>query len=112
MKKTEMLKKNYEFKHVLTKGKYLSGDYIEAFFIQNNENKNKLGIAVSKKKITAVKRNYLKRLIKESYRLNEDILKTGESIVFLVKRKSNIEEISFEKVQKDVLKILEKIGRD
>ena len=29
MKKTKMLKKNYEFKNVLTKGKYYSGKRIE-----------------------------------------------------------------------------------
>ena len=31
MKKTKMLKKNYEFKNVLSKGKYYSGQCIEAF---------------------------------------------------------------------------------
>lgn len=31
MKKTEMLKKNYEFKYILNKGKYYSGENIEAF---------------------------------------------------------------------------------
>ena len=36
MKKTEMLKKNYEYKRVLTKGKYYSGKYIEAFIKTNN----------------------------------------------------------------------------
>ena len=29
MKKTKMLKKNYEFKNVLTKGTYYSGKYID-----------------------------------------------------------------------------------
>lgn len=36
MQKTETLKKNYEFKRILTKGKYLSGKYIECFYINNN----------------------------------------------------------------------------
>lgn len=31
MKKTKMLKKNYEFRTVLSKGKYFSGKYVEAF---------------------------------------------------------------------------------
>ena len=31
MKTTKMLKKNYEFKQVLTRGKYYSGQYIKAF---------------------------------------------------------------------------------
>ena len=40
MKKTKMLKKNYEFKNVLTKGKYYSGKRIEAFikYIETNIN--------------------------------------------------------------------------
>ena len=46
MKTTKMLKKNYEFKHVLTKGKYYSGQYIKAFIIKNN---NFLGLAISTK---------------------------------------------------------------
>ena len=31
MKKTKMLKKNYEFRDVLSKGKYYSGEYLDAF---------------------------------------------------------------------------------
>lgn len=42
MKNTEKLKKNYEFRFVLRKGKYYSGKYIEAFAIKNNLNINKL----------------------------------------------------------------------
>ena len=109
MKNTEMLKKNYEFKHVLTKGKYCTGKYIEAFFIDSAE--KKIGIAIGKKQAKAVKRNYLKRLIKENYRLNEEMLKEGKSIVFLVKKKVNINEISFFKVKEDMIEILKKVGQ-
>ena len=37
MKKTRMLKKNYEFKNVLTKGKYYGGKQIEIFVLKNNK---------------------------------------------------------------------------
>ena len=40
MKTTKMLKKNYEFKKVITKGKHYSGNYIKAFIIKNNKEKN------------------------------------------------------------------------
>ena len=50
MKKTKMLKKNYEFRKVLTKGKYYSGNNIEAFISKNNnKNFNFLGLAISTK---------------------------------------------------------------
>lgn len=42
MKNTEKLKKNYEFRFVLRKGKYYSGKYIEAFAVKNNLKINKL----------------------------------------------------------------------
>ena len=37
MKKTVMLKKNYEFRKVLSKGKYYSGEIIEAFILKNDQ---------------------------------------------------------------------------
>lgn len=49
MKTTKMLKKNYEFKQVLTKGKYYSGQYIKAFIIKNKKQNNFLGLAISTK---------------------------------------------------------------
>ena len=49
MKTTKMLKKNYEFKSVLTKGKGYSGMYIRAFIIPNNKKCNYLGLAISYK---------------------------------------------------------------
>lgn len=49
MKTTKMLKKNYEFKQVLTHGKYYSGQYIKAFIIKNKKHNNFLGLAISTK---------------------------------------------------------------
>ena len=104
MKKTKMLKKNYEFKNVFVKGKYISGEYIEAVIKKNKttENLNFLGIAISVKIAKAVKRNHIKRLIREVYRLNENRIKTGYSIVFLWKKKQNIINANFENVKKDM----------
>ncbi len=107
MKKTKMMKKNYEFKQVFQKGKYISGKYIEAVIKENSKNKeiNFLGLAISVKIAKAVKRNYIKRLIREVYRLNENNLNTGYSIVFLWKKKQKIENANFENIKKDIEKI-------
>lgn len=109
MKKTKMLKKNYEFKNVLSKGKYYSGDYIEAFIRTNNKKKyNYLGIAISVKVAKAVRRNYIKRLIRENYRLIEDNIKSGYSIVFLWKKKVGVENATFKNIKEDINKIFDK----
>ena len=78
MKKTEMLKKNYEFKKILNKGKHIKGKQIEVFYLKEENSKNFLGIAVSKKAANSVYRNKIKRLIRESYRLLEDSITVRE----------------------------------
>lgn len=110
MKKTKMLKKNYEFKRVLTKGKYYSGKCIEAFIKQNYNDLNFIGIAVSSKAGNAVKRNYVKRIIRAGYTELEGKIKKGYSIVFLWKKKVQIEKAKYNDVFEDIEKIIEKAG--
>lgn len=108
MKKTKMLKKNYEFRNVLTKGKYYSGKNIEAFIKDNNKNCNFLGLAVSVKIAKAVKRNKIKRLIRENYKILEPQLANGKSIVFLWKKKVNVKNATFDNIKSDMNSIFEK----
>ena len=108
IKKTKMLKKNYEFKNVLSKGKYYSGQCIEAFVKKNNKEKNYLGIAIGVKIAKATKRNYIKRLIRENYKNLENSIETGNSIVFLWKKKTPIENAKYENIEKDMKKIFDK----
>jgi ribonuclease P protein component len=110
MKKTKMLKKNYEFKNVLSKGKYYSGKYIEAFIRENRKKEeiNYLGIAIGVKIAKANKRNYIKRLIRENYKNCEDLLETGYSIVFLWKKKKDTQNANFENIKEDMNQIFDK----
>ena len=108
MKKTKILKKNYEFKNVLTKGKYYEGKQIEVFVLKNNKPFVMLGIAVSKKIGNSVSRNRLKRLIKENYRLLEKNVKESNSLVILWKKSVNKEQANFYKIKEDMINIFEK----
>ena len=102
MNKTKMMKKNYEFRSILAKGKYYSGQYIEAFIRKNKLNINFLGIAISVKIAKAVKRNHLKRLIRESYYQCEKAISTGYSVVFLWKKKVDIKKATFKNIENDM----------
>ena len=110
MQKTEMLKKNYEFRKVLAKGKYCSGKCIETFVIKNNTNRNKIGIAIGVKLGKAFQSNYVKRLIRENYRKIENKIDTGYEIVFLWKKKVEMKSANYENVKEDMEKIFSKIG--
>ena len=108
MKKTKMLKKNYEFSIVFSKGKYYSGRVIEAFILNNRQKSNYLGLAISSKAGHAYQRNRIKRLLRENYKILEDNVSSGLSIVFLLKKNSNINEVNFNLVKSDMEYILKK----
>ena len=106
MLKTDTLKKNYHFKNILKKGKYYKGKCIDIYIKNNNKEKNYIGIAVGVKLAKAVKRNRVKRLIRENYRILENNMKKGNSIVFICRKNQNIEEINVNDVKEDMVNIL------
>ena len=108
MRKIKTLKKNYEFKNVLSKGKFYVGKYVIAYITHNNENENYLGIAVSYKMGNAVKRNRIKRVIREAYRLNKDKLKKGFNIVFVCKKDVSYEDFNYNDLNREIKNIFDK----
>lgn len=102
MKKVYTLKKNYEFKNVLNKGKYFVKKYIIVYIDKNNLNRNVIGIAVNTKICNAVKRNKIKRVIREAYYKEQKTLKQGYNIVFLWNKKEPVENINFHKIHKEI----------
>ena len=108
MKKLNTLKKNYEFKYVLSKGQYYHGKYITIYIKKNSLNKNIIGIAINTKLGKAVKRNNAKRLIRENYRLIKDELVVGNSIVFLWNKNIDIEQADFYNIKNEMQSLLKK----
>lgn len=95
MKQTEMLKKNYEFKTVLTKGRFYLGKQLKIAILKNRKNCKLLGIAVSTKNGKAFQRNKAKRLIRESYKQLETRIENGHSIVILLKKDIDINNLKY-----------------
>ena len=108
MKKTIMLKKNYEFSKVFSKGTYYSGEVIEAFILNSGKEINYLGLAISSKAGHAYQRNRLKRLLRENYRNLEENIITGISVVFLLKKHIDIASVDFYQVKNDMNTIFKK----
>ena len=86
MKKTESLKNSYQFGSVYKHGKSRADKYLVMYVLDNHTDKNRLGISVSKKVGNSVVRHRLCRLIREAYRLHEDMFDSGLDIAVVVRR--------------------------
>ena len=85
MKYSESLKKNKDFQLVYKCGKSYANKYLVMYIKENNTRKNRLGISVSKKVGNSIVRHRLTRLIRESYRLQEDRFRCGIDIVVIAR---------------------------
>ena len=108
MRKIKTLKKNYEFKNVLTRGKFYIGKQISIYVLKNKKKINVIGIAVSTKECGAVTRNRIKRLIRENYRIIKNELKLGYDIVFLWNKKEIPKNADYYIIKQDMLKLFKK----
>ena len=85
MKYSESLKKNRDFQNVYKKGKSYANRYLVMYVLENDTDRNRLGISVSKKVGNSVIRHHVTRLIRESYRLQEDMFNSGLDIVVIAR---------------------------
>ena len=85
MKYSESLKKNADFNLVYQSGRSLANKYLVMYVSENGVNKNRLGISVSKKVGNSIVRHRLTRLVRESYRLQEDHFRCGLDIVVIAR---------------------------
>lgn len=85
MKYSESLKKNADFNLVYQNGKSLANKFLVMYIWDNGLKKNRLGISVSKKVGNSIVRHRLTRLIRESYRLQEENFRCGLDIIIIAR---------------------------
>lgn len=104
---TDGLKKNADFGRVYKKGKSGANRTLVLYILDNGTDRNRLGISVSKKVGNSVVRHRVKRLIKESYRLNEGRFLTGYDLVYIARVSSN--DKSYREIEKSLLHVSRKM---
>jgi ribonuclease P protein component len=108
MKNTSSLKKSNDFSKVYKKGKFNASKFIVLYCLKNGLDENRLGIVITKKIGKSVKRNRIRRIIKENYRLLENEVKIGYDLVFVSRKNQNIPD--YKTIKKEILYILKRLN--
>lgn len=98
---SESLKKNRDFQVVYKSGRSYANRYLVMYIMENDQNKNRLGISVSKKVGNSVVRHHITRLIRESYRLHEEIFNSGLDIVVIAR--NSAASVSYHEIESAML---------
>jgi ribonuclease P protein component len=80
------LSNDIEFKRVFYKGKKREGKYLRIFILKNHYNYNRLGVVIKKEVGIAVKRNKIKRQLKEAFQQMDKQFIQGYDIIIFVKK--------------------------
>ncbi len=102
------LTKSLEFKKIYKYGRSIADKYIVLYSLKNGLEISRLGVSVRKKFGNSVKRNRVKRLIKEAFRLNKDNVVKGYDIIIIPR--FSAAEVGFFVIERSFLKLLKRAG--
>ena len=85
MKHFNSIKKNSDFQKVYKTGKSYANRLLVMYVKEKDGGDTRIGISVSKKVGNSVVRHHVTRLIRESFRLHQDMVKTGLDIVVVAR---------------------------
>ncbi|WP_353169787.1 ribonuclease P protein component [Flavobacterium sp.] len=112
----EKLKSHKTIERLFSEGKSISKYPLRLVFVENTDENNLekvlMGVSVSKKYFKrAVDRNYFKRVLRECYRLNQNLLKdnlqTPYAFMFFYQTK---EKLSYQEIEEKTIQLFQKFN--
>lgn len=97
MKNINSLRKNNEFQQVYRRGRSFANKYLVMYVMESGREDFRIGISVSKKVGNSVVRHRVTRLIRESYRLNKDMFRTGLDIIVVARPAAK--DLKYDKIE-------------
>ena len=101
MQFSESLKKNRDFQLTYKKGKSYANRYLVMYVRENGTSGNRLGLSVSKKVGNSVVRHRVTRLLRESYRLQEEHFRRGYDIIIIAR--ASAKDKSYQEIESAVV---------
>ena len=108
MSKILTLKRNYQFSRAYKKGKFFVGQLMVVYTVKTNGADNHIGISISRKVGNSVKRNRIKRLIKECYRRYLPFISTSWDIVVVAR--TSLQIPTYKEIGKEMKFLFKKLG--
>ena len=98
---SESLKKNRDFQLIYKEGRSRANRYLVLYVRENGLTKNRFGVSVSKKVGNSVVRHRITRLVRESYRLHEEMFNSGLDMAVIAR--VNAKRRSFKEINNALL---------
>ncbi len=108
MRFSRSLKENHLFRRLYRRGDSLANAYFALYVRKNGSAENRMGITVSGKMGCAVRRNKVRRRIREIYRLNEEKFLAGFD--FVVVARTRAMDAPYEKLETAFLQLAGKLS--
>ena len=100
---SDSMKKTDEFRNCYENGKSYANKFIVVYVCKNRGSNNKVGISCSKKIGNSIVRHRFARLVREAYRLHEDIFNSGLDIVVVARACAR--DASFFEIEESLLSL-------
>lgn len=108
MKHTVSLKQNHEFRRLYHKGKSVVSPFFAIYCRKTGRPESRLGITTGVKLGHAVKRNFVRRRIRELYRTNESKFLPGYDIVVVARTRAIFGR--YAELERSFLHLMKKLG--
>ena len=106
MRRDTRLTTDKEYGEVYSRGRSVANRELALYFLKKDSDMTRAGISISRRIGSAVVRNRIKRLIRESFRKNEARIKAGYDLVFIARQAARGK--SFHGVEKAFIDVLSK----
>ncbi len=108
MKYSTALKANRDFRRLYSRGRSKASSRLVIYCRKNRLGANRIGITVGAKLGCAVRRNRVRRRIREAYRINEERFQPGYDIVIVVRGRAM--DSSFGELSASLIKLADALG--